>query len=140
MGSRNGGGGSIRIRSDGVSLVIRMARGGKKHRPYYRIVVADKRASRDGRYVERLGSYDPLKSDNKSTLDVERAKYWLSTGAQPSDRIRKLLSLHGVEAHPPKHSKGPGKPPPRKDRKGRGKAAAAAAPAAVPAGEAPKAS
>jgi len=119
-----------------VSLVIRMARGGKKHRPYYRIVVADKRAWRDGRYVERLGSYDPLKTEDKATLDVERAKYWLSTGAQPSDRMRKLLALHGVESKPPKHSKGPGKPPPRKDRKPRGKGAAAAAPA----GEAPKAS
>lgn len=119
-----------------MALVIRMARGGKKHRPYYRIVVADKRASRDGKFVERLGSYDPLLPENKSTLDVERAKHWLGVGAQPSERVRKLLALHGVEAKAPKHSKGPGKPPARPDRKARGAKGAAggeAAPAAAPA-------
>jgi small subunit ribosomal protein S16 len=116
-----------------VALVIRMARGGKRHRPFYRIVVADKRASRDGKFVERLGSYDPLLAENKVKLDVERAKYWLGTGALPSERVRKLLALQGVEAKAPKHSKGPGKPPPRPNRKPRGKVAAGAAPAATPA-------
>jgi small subunit ribosomal protein S16 len=110
-----------------VALVIRMARGGKKHRPFYRIVVADKRASRDGKFVERLGSYDPLLPDNKATLDVERAKYWLGTGALPSERVRKLLALHGVEAKAPKHSKGPGKAPPKPNRKPRNPPAAASA-------------
>ncbi len=118
-----------------MALVIRMARGGKRHRPYYRIVVADKRASRDGKFVERLGSYDPLLTENKATFDLERAKYWLGVGALPSERVRKLLALHGVEAKAPKHSKGPGKAPPRPDRKPRGGKGAGgeAAPAAVPA-------
>lgn len=102
-----------------MALVIRMARGGKTHRPYYRIVVADKRARRDGKFVERLGSYDPLLPENKSTLNLERARYWLGTGAQPSERVRKLLALHGVEVKPPKHSQGPGKPPSRPNRKKR---------------------
>ena len=103
-----------------MALVIRMARGGKRHRPYYRIVVADKRASRDGKFVERLGSYDPLLPDNKATFDLERAKHWLGVGALPSERVRKLLAVYGVEAKAPKHSKGPGKPPPRPNRKPRG--------------------
>jgi small subunit ribosomal protein S16 len=115
-----------------------MARGGKSHRPYYRIVVADKRASRDGKFVERLGSYDPLLPENKATLDLERAKYWLGTGAQPSERVRKLLALLGVEAKAPKHSKGPGKPPARPDRKKRNPAAATApATATAPAAATP---
>ena len=111
-----------------MSTVIRMARGGKKKRPHYRIVVADKRAARDGKFIERLGSYDPQLAENKCKLDLERAKYWLSQGAQPSDRVRKLLALQGVECKPAKGSTGPGKPPPRPDRKPRG-AAKAAAPA-----------
>lgn len=110
-----------------MALVIRMARGGKAHRPYYRIVVAEKRAPRDGKFVERLGSYDPLLKENKATIDLERAKYWLGTGALPSERVRKLLALSGVDVKPPKHATGPGKPAPRPDRKKR---------KAAPAGEA----
>lgn len=76
---------------------IRLARGGKKHRPFYRIVVADSRAPRDGKFIERIGSYDPLLSENKVTVDVERARHWLSVGARPSERVSKLLALQGVE-------------------------------------------
>jgi small subunit ribosomal protein S16 len=59
-------------------------------------VVADKRAPRDGKFIEHIGQYDPLLKENKSTLDVARAEYWLSTGAIPSDRVRKLMALHGI--------------------------------------------
>lgn len=76
---------------------IRLARGGTKKRPFYRIVVTALTAPRDGRFVERIGSYDPLLKENKSTVDSERARYWLAAGALPSDRVRKLLILHGIE-------------------------------------------
>ena len=77
---------------------IRLARGGKKKQPFYRIVVADSRAPRDGRYIERLGSYDPQLAENKCThLDVERVKHWLDVGAQPSSRVSKLLAKQGIE-------------------------------------------
>jgi len=99
-----------------VSTVIRLARGGTNKRPFYRIVVADKRRARDGRYIERLGHYDPLLKDNKSLLNLERVQYWLGTGALPSERVAKLLKLHGLELKVPKRLTGPGKPPPRKDR------------------------
>jgi small subunit ribosomal protein S16 len=80
-----------------VATRIRLARGGKRHRPYYRIVVADSRRARDGKFIERIGSYDPLLSDNKVTLDAERAKHWLNVGAKPSHTVSKLLALQGVE-------------------------------------------
>jgi small subunit ribosomal protein S16 len=80
-----------------VATRIRLARGGKRHRPYYRIVVAESRSPRDGKFIERIGSYDPLLKENKVTLDVERAKHWLNMGAKPSERVSKLLTLQGVE-------------------------------------------
>jgi small subunit ribosomal protein S16 len=80
-----------------VATRIRLARGGKKHRPFYRIVVADSRAPRDGKFIERIGSYDPLLQENKVSLDVERATHWLNVGALPSERVSKLLALQGVE-------------------------------------------
>ncbi|HUJ76323.1 MAG TPA: 30S ribosomal protein S16 [bacterium] len=110
-----------------MSTVIRMARGGTKKRPFYRIVVADKRSPRDGKFIERIGSYNPLLAEKKSTVDTERARYWLGTGAWPSDRVRKLLELHGVQVKARKGMTGPGKPPPRQPRKARKAAAPAAA-------------
>jgi len=107
-----------------VSTRIRLARGGTKKRPFYRIVVTDRRAPRDGRFVERIGSYDPRLEENKSTIDLERAQYWLSTGAEPSDRVRKLLALHGVGTD---ESAGAAAGPKRSRKSG---AAVAAAPAA----------
>lgn len=65
--------------------------------PYYRIVVADKRAPRDGKFVERLGSYNPALKDRTTVLNVERAQYWLGTGAKPSGTVQKLLELHGFK-------------------------------------------
>ena len=78
-------------------LRIRLQRGGRKKRPYYRIVVAHHSAPRDGRFVERIGAYNPLATEDKSQLNVERARYWLGVGAQPSERVRKLMALHGIE-------------------------------------------
>jgi small subunit ribosomal protein S16 len=116
-----------------VATRIRLARGGKKKRPYYRIVVADSRASRDGKFIERIGSYDPLLAENKVTLNVERATYWLNVGAQPSERVSKLLALQGVQHKLvvvyTAQDKAPGQTP-NPAPKGKGKAAAAeAAPA-----------
>lgn len=74
-------------------VTIRLARGGAKKRPYYHIVVTDSRNRRDGRYIERLGFFNPVASGQADTLSVnaERVQYWLSKGAQPSDRVAKLI-------------------------------------------------
>jgi small subunit ribosomal protein S16 len=82
-----------------MALKIRLARGGSKKRPYYSVVVADVRAPRDGRFVEKLGAYNPLlaKDDEKRFhVDVERTKHWLSVGAQPTDRVARYLSNVGL--------------------------------------------
>ena len=79
---------------------MRLARGGSKKRPYYKIVVADARAPRDGKFIERIGSYNPLlaKDDaNRIILDGERAKHWLAAGAQPTDRVARFLDVTGVK-------------------------------------------
>jgi small subunit ribosomal protein S16 len=78
-----------------MSLKIRLSRGGAKKRPYYRIVVADSRSPRDGRFIERIGSYNPMvprDHPERLTLDAERAKHWLSVGATPSDRVSRFLA------------------------------------------------
>ena len=74
-------------------VVIRLARGGSKKRPFYRIVVADKRAPRDGRYIERLGFFNPVASgqEERLRLDLDRVEHWVSKGAQPSDRVASLI-------------------------------------------------
>lgn len=82
-----------------MSLKMRLARGGAKKRPHYSIVVADARAPRDGRFVEKIGTFDPLKpkdSAERVKLDVERAQHWLSNGAQPTDRVLRFLAAAGV--------------------------------------------
>ena len=70
---------------------IRLARGGTKKKPYYRIVIADQRFKRDGRYLERIGFYNPMVTGNRFEIDEVRVKHWLSVGAQPTERIRKLM-------------------------------------------------
>jgi small subunit ribosomal protein S16 len=83
-----------------MSVSIRLARGGAKKRPYYRIVVANSRATRDGKFIEKIGSYNPLlaKDDaNRVIIDVERAKHWVSVGAQPTDRVARFLDAVGVK-------------------------------------------
>ncbi|MEM8800190.1 MAG: 30S ribosomal protein S16 [Pseudomonadota bacterium] len=82
-----------------MALAIRLSRGGAKKRPFYRIVVADQRAPRDGRYIEKLGTYNPqLPKDheNRVVLDTDRAQYWLGTGAQPTDRVARFLDAAGL--------------------------------------------
>lgn len=86
-----------------MSVKIRLARGGSTHRPFHKIVVAESRAPRDGAFIERIGSYNPmLPRDHEArvVLDVERAKYWISKGAQPSDRIARILADLGVGKKP----------------------------------------
>ena len=83
-----------------MATSIRLSRGGSKKRPYYKIVVADSRSPRDGRFIERLGSYNPLLAkDNpeRVNLDAERAAHWLSVGAQPSDRVARFLDAAGIK-------------------------------------------
>ncbi|MFP3945112.1 MAG: 30S ribosomal protein S16 [Alphaproteobacteria bacterium] len=78
-----------------MALKIRLSRGGTKKRPYYRIVVADSRSPRDGRFIERIGSYNPLlprDHEHRVTVDEERAKHWLGNGAVPTDRVARFLS------------------------------------------------
>jgi small subunit ribosomal protein S16 len=70
---------------------IRLARGGAKKRPYYRIVVIDSRNKREGRFIERIGFYNPMVDENRFDIDMERAKYWVSVGAQPTDRVQRLM-------------------------------------------------
>lgn len=77
-------------------LRIRLSRIGKKRQPYYRIVVADVDAKRDGRIVERIGHYNPLSEPSAFTIEEDRALYWLSVGAQPSDAVRRLLEKQGT--------------------------------------------
>ena len=82
-----------------MATSIRLSRGGSKKRPYYRIVVADSRSPRDGRFIERIGSYNPLlPKDNaeRVKIDIERAKHWVSVGAQPTDRVARFLDAAGV--------------------------------------------
>ena len=83
-------------------LRIRLRRVGKKKQPMYRIVVADSRAPRDGRFVESLGYYHPLNNPSTIELDQERARHWLDHGAQPSDRVAKILAIKGVQELPAK--------------------------------------
>src|SRR5579872_4790286 len=125
-------------------LVIRMARAGTKKRPFYHIVVADSRAPRDGRFIERLGYFNPLLPKDKTErlkFDLEKAKAWMSKGAQPSDRIMRFLDAAGVMKRPKRNN--PERAVPRKERKAREEAAkaapaagAATAPAAPAAGAA----
>jgi small subunit ribosomal protein S16 len=115
-----------------MSLKIRLSRGGAKKRPFYRIVVADARMPRDGRFVEKLGTFDPLKAKddaNRLVLDVEKAKAWIAKGAQPTDRVLRLLDGVGAVKREP-HSN-PEKAMPKKKAQERTAAAEKAAAAAA---------
>ena len=74
-----------------MSVSIRLRREGAKNRPYYKIVVADSRSPRDGKFIEIIGTYDPKKPGHNSTLKMDRAQYWIARGAQPSDTVRSLI-------------------------------------------------
>ncbi len=112
-----------------MALKIRLARGGAKKRPFFRIVVAENTAPRDGKFVERVGSYNPLLSkDHKDRLiaDTERVKYWMSVGAVITDRVAKLFAELGITPEY-KHSHTPKKSAPKKKAIERAKAAEAMA-------------
>ncbi len=79
-----------------MAVKIRLKRLGVKKAPFYRIVVADSRAPRDGKFIEEIGTYDPTKETMQLKVDEEAAKKWLSNGAQPSDTVKKLLKIAGV--------------------------------------------
>ena len=82
-----------------MSLKIRLARAGAKKRPYYRIVIADSRSPRDGRFIEKVGTYDPMKGrddPSRVTLETEKVQAWLSKGAQPTDRVLRFLDAAGL--------------------------------------------
>jgi small subunit ribosomal protein S16 len=74
-----------------MAVSIRLRREGAKNRPYYKVVVTDSRSPRDGKFIELIGTYDPKKPDHNSTLKLDRAEYWISRGAQPSDTVRSLI-------------------------------------------------
>ena len=96
-----------------MALSIRLSRGGSKKRPYYRIVVADARSPRDGKFIEKIGNYNPLlakDAENRIVLDTERAKYWLSNGAQPTDRVARFLDVAGVKERAARSNPNKGKP------------------------------
>src|SRR5438309_3844960 len=121
-----------------MALAIRLTRGGAKKRPYYRIVVADSRAPRDGRFIEKLGSYNPLlakDSPERVKLDAERISHWLAVGAQPSDRVLRFLDAAGIRERParlnPKKAE-PGEKAKERVEQRATKAAAAAEAAAAP--------
>ena len=126
-----------------MAMKIRLARGGSKKRPFYRIVAADSRMPRDGRFIEKLGIYNPLlpkDSEERVKMDMERVQYWLDKGAQPTDRIARFLEAAGVaekteRSNPQKGE--PGKKAKARAEEKAAKAAAAAEAAAAPAEEAP---
>ncbi|MFA6122972.1 MAG: 30S ribosomal protein S16 [Sphingomonas sp.] len=96
-----------------MAVSIRLSRGGSKKRPYYRIVVADARNPRDGKFIEKIGTYNPLlaKDDAKRiVLDTERANYWLGVGAQPTDRVARFLDVTGVRERAARNNPNKGKP------------------------------
>ena len=114
-----------------MSVSLRMARAGTKKRPFYHIVVADSRSPRDGRFIERLGFFNPLlPKDHKDRLklDLEKVKAWIAKGAQPSDRIMRFLDAAGVMKRPKRNN--PERAVPRKERKAKAEEAAKAAAAA----------
>jgi small subunit ribosomal protein S16 len=128
-----------------MPVVLRMARAGTKKRPIYHIVAADSRSPRDGRFIERLGFYNPLLAKDNAErlkLDLDKVKAWIAKGAQPSDRIKRFLDAAGVMKREKRNN--PEKAIPRKERKAAAEEAAktaSAAPApkaAAPAKEAPK--
>lgn len=101
-----------------MPVVLRMARAGTKKRPFYHIVAADSRFPRDGRFIERLGYYNPLlPKDNaeRLKLDLDKVKDWLAKGAQPSDRVLRFLDAAGIMKRPARNN--PEKAVPRKERK-----------------------
>ncbi|MEM8579347.1 MAG: 30S ribosomal protein S16 [Pseudomonadota bacterium] len=121
-----------------MAMKIRLARGGSKKRPFYRIVAADSRMPRDGRFIEKLGTYNPLlpkDSEERVKMDIERVQYWMSQGAQPTDRIARMLEAAGVMEKKERNNPNKAKPGKKAQERAEEKAAKAAAAAEAPAEE-----
>ena len=127
-----------------MSLKIRLARGGTKKRPFYHIVVADARSPRDGRFIEKIGSYDPMLADDtkRVVLNTERATHWLGVGAVPTDRVLRFLANAGIAKRDPRNNPERAKPGKKaterveaRAKAAADKAAADAAPTEAPAAE-----
>ncbi|WP_083100359.1 30S ribosomal protein S16 [Pseudophaeobacter leonis] len=115
-----------------MAIKLRLARGGSKKRPFYRIVAADSRMPRDGRFVEKLGTYNPLlpkDSEERVKMDMERVQYWLGQGAQVTDRIARMLEAAGVREKTDRSNPKKGTPGKKAVARAEEKAAKAAAPA-----------
>lgn len=130
-----------------MALKIRLSRGGSKKRPYYNIVIADSRSPRDGRFIEKIGAYNPMlgkDDENRLTFDTDRAKHWLSVGAKPTDRVARFLAGAGLVEWKPGNNPNKAKPgqnaldrlEAKREKEEAAKAAAEEA-AAAPAEEAP---
>ena len=127
-----------------MAVAIRLSRGGAKKRPYYKIVVTDARNSRDGKFIERIGSYNPLLAkDNpeRVKLDTERARHWLSVGAKPSDRVHRFFDQAGLLERAPRSNPNKGEPGDKAKERAEERASREAelAAAAAEAAEAPEA-
>jgi small subunit ribosomal protein S16 len=125
-----------------MAISIRLTRGGSKKRPYYKIVVADARSPRDGKFIEKIGNYNPLlakDNEQRVQLDADRAKHWLSVGAQPTDRVARFLDAAGILERPARNNPNKGKPGEKATERAEERATkeAAAAEAAAAASAAP---
>lgn len=113
-----------------MAIALRLSRGGAKKRPYYRIVAADSRSPRDGKYLEQIGIYNPLLAkddEGRVKLDGDRAKYWLSVGAKPSDRVLRFLDAAGIMERAPRNNPNKAKPGEKATERAEEKAEKAAA-------------
>ena len=113
-----------------MAMKIRLARGGSKKRPFYRVVAADSRMPRDGRFIEKLGTYNPLlpkDSEDRVKMNMERIQYWLDQGAQPTDRISRMLEAAGVLAKKERNNPQKGEPGDKAKERAEEKAAKTAA-------------
>lgn len=113
-----------------MSLKIRLARAGTKKRPFYHIVIADARSPRDGRFIEKLGTFNPLldkSAENRVVLNTERAQHWVSVGAQPTDRVARFLDAAGLLKRAPRNNPEKAVPGEKAKERAEEKAAKAAA-------------
>jgi small subunit ribosomal protein S16 len=120
-----------------MAMKIRLARGGSKKRPHYSIVAADSRMARDGRFIEKLGTYDPLlpkDNENRVRIDLERAQHWIGQGAQPTDRVARFLEAAGVCPRTERANLKKGEPGKAAVERAKARAEKAAAASEVPAG------
>ncbi len=116
-----------------MSVKIRLARGGTKKRPFYSVVIADSRSPRDGRFIEKVGTYDPLlpeTAEKRVTLNAERINHWLGLGALPTDRVLRFLAAAGIRERAARSNPNRAKPGKKAEERAKARAGAAAAPAA----------